>query len=198
MTMPVFLLIGAIGGALAYLVSRRPEEEDEVTQALPAAVSTPPAAPPAAPAGTLYLNPLGATPFRKGSGYGPRINPVTGKAQIHNGLDMGAPTGSPIYAVAPGRVVRVFNDGVNGNGLKIQHTDGTGSGYLHMVEPPLLGVGAVVARGQQVGKVGSTGRSTAPHLHFIIYNSAGSAVDPVPLTDLSPWQPVSTAATAVA
>jgi murein DD-endopeptidase MepM/ murein hydrolase activator NlpD len=120
--------------------------------------------------------PLGS--FRVSSPYGFRINPVTGAQQLHNGIDLAAPTGTPVYAVAPG-TVRVSSYGdVNGNWIQVDHGGGVATAYLHL-QARYATPGQVVAAGQQIGTVGSTGRSTGPHLHFMVYLN-GSAVDPGP------------------
>lgn len=140
-----------------------------------------------APTGRPFLNPLADARYRKSSPFGPRINPVTGQPQsLHNGLDMAAPSGTPIYAAAAGRVTKVFNDSTNGHGVKLDHDNGMGTAYIHMVEAPPVRVGQTVARGQLIGRVGSTGRSTGPHLHFMVYRGS-TPVDPETLVDFTPW-----------
>lgn len=126
------------------------------------------------------------------SGYGPRINPVTKEYQsLHNGLDLAFPEGTPIVAVADGIVVSEWTastgggDGrgtphaVTGNALKIDHGDGLATGYLHLSRKDVH-LGDRVKQGQQIGLLGTTGRSTGPHLHFIVYQN-GKEVDPKPL-----------------
>jgi len=120
--------------------------------------------------------PLGS--YRITSPYGPRIDPVTKKSHVHNGIDLGAPTGTPIYAAAPGKVVTASVGPVTGNWVKIDHGSGIATAYLHM--------SAIVARpgisvkcGDLIGYVGTSGRSTGPHLHFIVYVD-GKEVDPAP------------------
>jgi len=81
-------------------------------------------------------------------------------------IDFPEPQGTPIYAVADGTVLNSSNMGAGGNMATIRHTDGTITGYAHMVELPIVKVGDKVKAGQLIGFVGSTGRSTGPHLHF--------------------------------
>lgn len=81
-------------------------------------------------------------------------------------IDFPEPQGTPIYAVADGTVLNSANMGAGGNMATIRHEDGTITGYAHMVELPLVKVGEQVKAGQIIGFVGSTGRSTGPHLHF--------------------------------
>lgn len=99
------------------------------------------------------------------SEFGPRRDPFTGKTSMHDGIDIGASSGTPIYATADGRVIAAsFNSGGFGNWTLIDH-GGIISGYAHQSR---LGVqaGQTVSKGQVIGFVGSTGRSTGPHLHF--------------------------------
>lgn len=128
---------------------------------------------------TLSL-PLPVGTYRLTSAYGPRVNPVTRKEHTHNGQDLAAPEGTPVYAAAGGVVAKVYRDHpVNGNAVILGHVDSriTGTGYLHLSE---VGVrtGQIVRTGEQIGRVGSTGRSTGPHLHFIVYVH-GKAANPV-------------------
>ena len=193
--MPLILLLSALTGGALYLVVSRPKERlDLFTDSLPEpeAPVEPAGAPTVSSATTRrFLNPLADAPYRVTSPYGPRTNPVTGQFQsLHNGLDLGAPQGTPIHAADGGRVVKIWlNDPVNGNAVKIWHPDGWATAYLHMVEPPSVVMGQAVARGQRIGLVGMTGRSTGPHLHFITYTPSGGTTDPRPITDPSPWTP---------
>jgi len=81
-------------------------------------------------------------------------------------LDFPVAPGTPIYAVADGTVLNSADMGAGGNMATIKHADGTITGYAHMIELPLVKVGDKVKAGQIIGFVGSTGRSTGPHLHF--------------------------------
>ncbi|MEX8492771.1 M23 family metallopeptidase [Sphaerotilus sp.] len=100
-----------------------------------------------------------------GSGFGFRIDPFNRRAALHTGLDFPAPIGTPIHAAAGGRVIEAEQDGAYGLALQIDHGNGLVTRYGHTSQI-LVQPGDVVRRGQQVALVGSTGRSTGPHLHF--------------------------------
>jgi murein DD-endopeptidase MepM/ murein hydrolase activator NlpD len=100
-----------------------------------------------------------------GSGFGFRIDPFNRRAALHTGLDFPAPTGTPIHAAAGGRVIEAEHDGAYGLALQIDHGNGLVTRYGHTSQI-LVKPGDLVRRGQQVALVGSTGRSTGPHLHF--------------------------------
>lgn len=100
-----------------------------------------------------------------GSGFGFRIDPFNRRAALHTGLDFAAPTGTPIRAAAGGRVLEADRDGAYGLALQIDHGNGLVTRYGHTSQI-LVKPGDVVRRGQEVALVGSTGRSTGPHLHF--------------------------------
>ena len=99
------------------------------------------------------------------SNYGWRIDPFTGQNAFHEGVDFMAEIGTPILAAAGGIVVYSDNHAGYGNMVEIDHGNGLASRYGHMSKR-LVKVGDVVLRGQEIGEVGSTGRSTGPHLHF--------------------------------
>jgi murein DD-endopeptidase MepM/ murein hydrolase activator NlpD len=98
------------------------------------------------------------------SGYGWRVNPVTGEYSFHSGIDLGAPQGTPVLATKAGMVESAGWAGGYGNLVELSH-DRFGSRYAHLSVIQVR-VGQRVAQGQQIGLVGSTGRSTGPHLHF--------------------------------
>jgi murein DD-endopeptidase MepM/ murein hydrolase activator NlpD len=100
-----------------------------------------------------------------GSGFGFRIDPFNRRAALHTGLDFPAPSGTPIHAAAGGRVIEAERDGAYGLALQIDHGNGLVTRYGHTSQI-LVKPGDLVRRGQQVALVGSTGRSTGPHLHF--------------------------------
>ncbi|GLQ99556.1 M23 family metallopeptidase [Dyella mobilis] len=115
---------------------------------------------------------------RISSEYGRRRNPL-GKGHVfHRGIDLAAPAGTPVYAVAAGTVVRSSGDRSYGNVVVINHHNGFETLYAHNSKL-LVKAGQNVKAGQQIAKVGSTGRSTGPHLHFEIHRS-GERVDPGP------------------
>lgn len=96
-----------------------------------------------------------------------RMHPILKKKMPHNGTDFGAPTGTPIYAASYGKISKLGNYGANGNYIAIEHDNGYETGYSHCSRfEPGLKVGDTVKRSQVIGYVGSTGRSTGPHLHF--------------------------------
>ncbi len=107
-----------------------------------------------------------------------RLHPILKKRMPHNGTDFGAPTGTPIGASAPGEIVKLGNYGPNGNFIAVQHYGGYETGYSHLSRfEPGLKVGDKVKRMQVIGYVGSTGRSTGPHLHFSAKKN-GQFIDP--------------------
>ena len=108
--------------------------------------------------------------------YGYRIHPTLKTEQFHNGVDMASPSGSPILAAYDGEVIAASYSSTMGNYIMIDHGDGLITIYMHASS---LGVkeGQMVVRGEQIGKVGSTGRSTGPHLHFGVRLN-GSYVSP--------------------
>lgn len=112
------------------------------------------------------------------SRFGPRIHPVTGEVgRMHRGIDYGAPTGTPVYATADGEVLLGgYCDGATGNCVVIDHGNGWRSQYFHLSRVD-VGAGDRVRAGEQIGAVGSTGRSTGPHLHFQL-GLGTEAIDP--------------------
>ncbi|WP_257291981.1 peptidoglycan DD-metalloendopeptidase family protein [Endozoicomonas sp. ONNA1] len=117
------------------------------------------------------------------SNYGMRIHPILGHKKMHHGIDIAAPEGEPVYAAMDG-VVRVAGYGSGyGNVVYLEHKDGTATRYAHLSRfKEGLEVGSKVAMGDPVGYVGSTGRSTGPHLHFEVRRSIDSgsdSIDPV-------------------
>jgi murein DD-endopeptidase MepM/ murein hydrolase activator NlpD len=100
-----------------------------------------------------------------GSGFGVRADPVTGRAALHTGLDFRADAGTPIAAAAGGVVQSTEWHPQYGHMVEIDHGRGLSTRYAH-TSKVLVRLGDVVKRGQHVADVGSTGRSTGPHLHF--------------------------------
>lgn len=111
------------------------------------------------------------------SGFGERKAPVAGASTNHNGIDIGAAAGSAVRATAPGEVIEVGSNSKSGNFVRIRHADGTISGYAHMASAGVK-VGDQLAGGTVIGKVGSTGASTGPHLHFTLTDAKGEKIDP--------------------
>ncbi len=96
-----------------------------------------------------------------------RFHPILKRSRPHLGIDYGAPYGAPVQAIGDGRVVYAGRKGGNGNFIQIHHSNGYETMYLHLSRI-LVSPGARVSQGQIIGKVGSTGLSTAPHLDFRI------------------------------
>ena len=112
------------------------------------------------------------------SPFGMRVHPISGKWKMHNGVDLAAAQGTPIYAAKSGKVtVTSYQAGGAGYYVSINHGDGFSSVYMHMTHY-IVAPGQYVNAGQVIGYVGSTGGSTGPHLHFgISYN--GTYVNPM-------------------
>lgn len=118
-------------------------------------------------------------PVHKGhisSGFGRRSDPLTGRIAMHTGLDFAAPRGTPIYAVGAGVVTFAGRNGAYGNMVEISHGDGYKTRYAH-AHTLDINKGDLVSKGQQIATVGSTGRSTGPHLHLEVFHK-GMAVNP--------------------
>mgnify|MGYP003669927047 CR=1 FL=1 len=101
------------------------------------------------------------------SGYGYRIDPFTGRRVFHEGVDFAAEVGTPIKAAAGGIIVYSARHAEYGNMIEVDHGDNLVSRYAH-ASRRLVNLGQVVLKGQKIAEVGSTGRSTGPHLHFEI------------------------------
>jgi murein DD-endopeptidase MepM/ murein hydrolase activator NlpD len=114
--------------------------------------------------------------FRLTSSYGVRENPVTGNITMHQGVDLAAPEGTEVFAAADGTVMEIGEDPVYGIYIIVSHRDRFTSlyGHLQRVETVLR---AAVRSGTLIGRVGSTGQSTGPHLHFELRQD-GRAVNP--------------------
>ncbi len=112
------------------------------------------------------------------SSYGMRIHPVSGIRKMHWGVDYRAPIGTPIYAVAPGVVVQSAYNKSNGHYVAIRHPDRYISYYLHLHRRS-VSRGNVVRAGQIIGRVGNTGISTGPHLHFGFKQPNGRWMNPL-------------------
>ncbi|MFC5471434.1 peptidoglycan DD-metalloendopeptidase family protein [Cohnella suwonensis] len=112
------------------------------------------------------------------STFGIRRDPFTHRATNHAGLDIGADYGDPIYAAADGTVIEAGRSSSHGNNVLISHGNGIRTHYSHMSKI-LAKVGDKVRKGDIVGEVGSTGRSTGPHLHYEVI-VGGEHVDPEP------------------
>jgi murein DD-endopeptidase MepM/ murein hydrolase activator NlpD len=126
---------------------------------------------------------------RIASGFGYRIDPVYKTTKFHAGLDFSAPQGTPIYATANGTITTAGNTGNGyGNHVIINHGYGYETLYGHMVRVKVRN-GQQVKRGEVIGWVGSTGKSTGPHCHYEVHKY-GEKIDPIYFfyNDLSPDQ----------
>jgi murein DD-endopeptidase MepM/ murein hydrolase activator NlpD len=113
------------------------------------------------------------------SGFGVRSDPFHAGAAMHPGIDLAGPMGTPIYATADGTVLRAgWNSGGYGNLVELDHGRGIATRYGHM-SAILVHPGEHITRGQQIGRMGSTGRSTGCHLHYEV-RIDGRPVNPVP------------------
>lgn len=101
------------------------------------------------------------------SRFGPRVSPFTGRRQLHAGIDIAAAGGTPIYAPARGRVTFAGRKGPLGNALVVDHGYGVKTVYGHTSKLDVK-AGDTIERGQKIGEIGSTGRSTGPHLHYAV------------------------------
>lgn len=110
------------------------------------------------------------------SSFGRRSDPITGRIAMHTGTDFAAPRGTSIFAVGAGVVTFSGRNGAYGNMVEISHGDGYKTRYAHAHELKVK-KGELVSKGQEIATVGSTGRSTGPHLHFEVYRN-GMAVNP--------------------
>lgn len=110
------------------------------------------------------------------SPFGFRHHPVLSKRKFHNGVDLSVPVGTPVWAAQKGKVRVAGNDAVNGNYVVIDHGNGVRTSYCHL-DSLEVEKKEQVQRGQAIGESGNTGRSTGPHLHFVV-RVGGKAVDP--------------------
>ena len=125
--------------------------------------------------GISWVLPISYTRFS--SPFGWRIHPVYGDTRFHAGVDLSAPTGTPIVATRAGVVtVASYEAGGAGYYVNINHLDGFVTRYMHMTHF-IVSPGQTVKAGQIIGYCGSTGASTGPHLHFGVYYN-GTAVNP--------------------
>jgi murein DD-endopeptidase MepM/ murein hydrolase activator NlpD len=130
--------------------------------------------------GARFAMPIEGARFS--SSFGPRIDPVDRTTHsMHAGLDLRGAMGTPVGAAAEGVVTRAEMAGTYGNLVVIKHPDGLETRYAHLSAIEVR-KGDTVTAGQEVGKVGSTGHSTGPHLHFEVRQD-GKPIDPKPLLD---------------
>ncbi len=126
---------------------------------------------------TLMRTPVDGA--RISSNFGYRVHPVLGYQKLHRGTDFAAPTGTPIYASGNGTINFAAPKGANGNFIRLIHDNGWVTLYLHLSRfADGIAPGVRVTQGQKIGEVGTTGRSTGPHLHYEVHID-GSPVDPL-------------------
>jgi murein DD-endopeptidase MepM/ murein hydrolase activator NlpD len=148
-----------------------PETEDRPAKSLKAGRTDP------ADLRRALMGPAAAV-TRVSSGYGRRKHPIFGYSHVHGGIDFAAPKGTPVAAVADGEISLVSQGPIFGKYLRVRHDAVHQSGYAHLSRfAKGLRKGSPVTRGQIIGYVGSTGRSTGPHLHFEVLKN-GERVDP--------------------
>ena len=111
--------------------------------------------------------------------FGSRLNPVTGQQRPHEGLDISGDRGDPVFAAAEGTVQSAGWSGDYGNLVVVAHEFGLVTRYAHLskisVKP-----GDYVSRGQNIGQIGATGRTTGPHLHYEVWAN-GKPINPLSL-----------------
>jgi murein DD-endopeptidase MepM/ murein hydrolase activator NlpD len=120
--------------------------------------------------------PVHGAQFEVTSGFGPRVDPFTSRIAFHPGVDFAGPWGSTVVATAPGTVVWAGARAGYGNMVEIDHGNGFATRYGHLSKIDVK-VGQTVRIGETIGEIGSTGRSTGPHLHYETRIN-GEAVDP--------------------
>ncbi|MEH3107673.1 MAG: peptidoglycan DD-metalloendopeptidase family protein [Sphingomonas fennica] len=116
---------------------------------------------------------------RVSSTFGMRTHPVLGFQKLHRGVDFAAAIGTPVYASGNGVIESAVPSDSAGNWIRLRHDNGMETVYMHLNRfmPGIAGHGARVAQGQEIGEVGTTGRSTGPHLHYEVH-VGGQPVDP--------------------
>ncbi|REJ18011.1 MAG: hypothetical protein C6W59_06050 [Paenibacillaceae bacterium] len=116
------------------------------------------------------------------SEFGLRSDPFTRRLARHSGIDLGGNSGDPVYAAGGGTVMESDYNQSRGHYIIIEHESGYKSVYMHL-RKRLASAGQKVEQGEKIGLLGSSGRSTGPHLHFEIWKD-GQAVDPLPYLQL--------------
>ena len=108
---------------------------------------------------------------RVSSTFGMRVHPVLGFEKFHKGIDFAAAVGTPVFASGNGVIESAVLSATAGNWVRLRHDNGWETVYMHLnrFAPGIAGSGARVAQGQEIGEVGTTGRSTGPHLHYELH-----------------------------
>lgn len=131
----------------------------------------------------LLRTPLDAA--RISSGYGMRRHPILGFSRMHKGVDFAAPTGTPVYAAGEGTIGFAGWRGGYGRTVVVRHNGGISTLYAHLSSIPRgIRQGLRVRQGQVIGRVGSTGMSTGPHLHYEVHRGT-AAINPASLRMLA-------------
>ncbi len=112
--------------------------------------------------------PVNSTDFDLSSGFGPRLDPFTGRYAFHSGMDFAGPWGTAVRATAAGTIIFAGTRGGYGNMVEIDHGMGLHTRYGHL-SAITVRVGTKVEKGAAIGRVGSTGRSTGPHVHYEVW-----------------------------
>jgi murein DD-endopeptidase MepM/ murein hydrolase activator NlpD len=132
---------------------------------------------------SLLATPIDPTRMRITSKFGRRNHPILGYSKMHTGVDFGAPTGTPVSSAGDGVVVKACWNGAYGNYVEIKHNNQYSTAYAHLskinVKP-----GQKIRQRQNIGSVGSTGRSTGAHLHYEVI-SHGKKINPLSIKQLS-------------
>ena len=127
----------------------------------------------------VYVNPVPTNWKDKiSSPFGMRIHPISGKEKFHKGVDIALPTGTPVRSCSKGTVIKSYYSSSAGNYIVIRDSSGYEIHYMHLSERNVE-VGAEVTTDTIIGKVGSTGNSTGPHLHLGITDKNGNYLNPV-------------------
>jgi len=138
--------------------------------------------PAASPAETLLLKPVDRG--RLSSAYGIRFHPILKRRQMHPGIDWAAPRGTAVRAAGHGIVVEAGRFGAYGHYVRIEHGATVATTYAHLEQyAPGLRVGRRVRQGDLIGRIGTTGRATGPHLHYEVL-VAGQQVDPLAVSPI--------------
>ena len=114
---------------------------------------------------------------RTASGYGMRVDPIYKTVKFHKGMDFSANTGTLVYATGNGRVIKAGWEGLYGRCINIDHGFGYVTKYAHLSKINVF-TGQRIKRGEIIGEVGSTGKSTGPHLHYEVHVK-GRVVNPI-------------------
>jgi murein DD-endopeptidase MepM/ murein hydrolase activator NlpD len=131
---------------------------------------------------SLLATPLDPTKMRITSRFGRRTHPILGYSKLHKGIDFGAPTGTPVSSAGDGIVLKAGWNGAYGNYVLVKHNNQYSTAYAHLSKINVK-VGQRVRQRQNIGAVGTTGRSTGPHLHYEVISN-GQQVNPLSIKQL--------------